>query len=109
MGRFLDEQATIDLIDVTAAEKSDAGNGHNYFRQSPWASSDLLMSLMYGPGPRERGLDRTEENPIWSFPPDYVDRLIQAIRTTKPNFWNSLNRHAIKSTPAPVWWQIYYY
>jgi esterase/lipase superfamily enzyme len=85
VARFLDEQATIDLIDVTAAEKSDAGNGHNYFRQSPWASSDLLMTLMYGLGPRERGLERTEENPIWSFPPDYVDRLIQAIRTTNPN------------------------
>ena len=85
VSRFLDEQATIDLIDVTAAEKSDAGNGHNYFRQSPWASSDLLMTLMYGLGPRERGLERNAENPIWSFPPDYVDRLIQAIRTTNPN------------------------
>jgi len=82
--RFLGEQTTIDLIDVSAAEKSDAGNGHSYFRQSPWASSDLLMNLMYGLGPRERGLERTEENPVWSFPPDYIDRLIQAIRTTNP-------------------------
>lgn len=82
--RFLGEQTTIDLIDVSAAEKADAGNGHSYFRQSPWASSDLLMNLMYGLGPRERGLERTEENPVWSFPPDYIDRLIQAIHTANP-------------------------
>jgi pimeloyl-ACP methyl ester carboxylesterase len=84
VARFLGEQTTIDLIDVSAAEKSDAGNGHSYFRQSPWASSDLLMNLMYGLGPRERGLERTEENPVWSFPPDYIDRLIQAIHTANP-------------------------
>ena len=84
VSRFLNEQTTIDLIDVTDAEKSDAGNGHRYFRSSPWASSDLLMNLMYGLGPRERGLERTEEIPVWSFPADYVDRLIQAIRTTNP-------------------------
>jgi esterase/lipase superfamily enzyme len=85
VARFLGGQTTIDLIDVSAAEKSDAGNGHSYFRQSPWASSDLLMTLMYGLGPRKRGLERTEESPIWSFPPDYIDRLIQAIRTANPN------------------------
>jgi esterase/lipase superfamily enzyme len=84
VARFLGEQTTIDIIDVTAAEKSDAGSGHSYFRTSPWASSDLLMNLMYGLGPRERGLERAEEIPVWSFPPDYIDRLIQAIRTTNP-------------------------
>jgi len=84
VARFLGEQTTIDLIDVSAAEKSDAGNGHSYFRQSPWASSDLLMNLMYGLGPQERGLERTGEIPVWSFPPDYIDRLIQAIRTANP-------------------------
>jgi esterase/lipase superfamily enzyme len=85
VARFLGGQTTIDLIDVSGAEKSDAGNGHSYFRQSPWASSDLLMTLMYGLGPRKRGLERTEESPIWSFPPDYIDRLIQTIRTANPN------------------------
>ncbi len=85
MARFLGEQTTIDIIDVSAAEKSNAGNGHSYFRQSPWASSDLLMTLLYGLGPQERGLERIEEKPVWSFPPDYVERLIQAIRTTNPD------------------------
>ncbi len=86
VSRFLDEQTTIDLIDVSAAEKSDTGNGHSYFRQSPWASSDLLTTLMYDLGPRERGLERTEGSPLWSFPPDYIDRLVQAVRTANPNF-----------------------
>jgi hypothetical protein len=43
------------------------------------------MTLLYGLGPQERGLERIEEKPIWSFPPDYVERLIQAIRTTNPD------------------------
>jgi len=85
VNRFLDGQTTIDLIDVSAAEKSNAGNGHSYFRQSPWVSSDLLTNLMYGPGPRKRGLVRTEETPVWSFPADYIDRLVQSIRTANPN------------------------
>lgn len=85
VSRFLNGQTTIDIIDVSAAEKSNAGKGHSYFRQSPWASSDLLMTLMYDLGPRKRGLERTEESPIWSFPPDYIDRLVQAIRTANPN------------------------
>ena len=88
VSRFLDGQTAIDIIDVSAAEKSDAGNGHSYFRQSPWASSDILMTLMYDLGPRERGLERTEENPVWSFPPDYIDRLVQSVRAIKPNLEN---------------------
>ncbi len=85
VSRFLDGQTTMDIIDVSDAEKSDAGNGHSYFRQSPWASSDLLMTLMYDLGPQERGLKRTAENPVWSFPADYIDRLVQTIRTVDPN------------------------
>ena len=63
------------FVDVTDAERSDSGNGHGYFRQSPWASSDLLMTLAYGLTPAERGLVREDGSLAWSFPADYVDRL----------------------------------
>lgn len=76
---FLHKHEELSIIDVTAAEKASTGNGHHYFRQSPWVSSDLLMTLMYGLSPRERGLENTEASPIWHFPPDYMDRLRQAI------------------------------
>ena len=70
--------ATIDnmsVINVTEAAGAATGNGHAYFRQSPWASSDILVTLMYGLHPEERGLVRSQSAPVWSFPADYVERL----------------------------------
>lgn len=63
------------LIDVSNAEKSGTGNGHAYFRKSPWVSSDVLSTLMYDLSPEERGLSHSEEWPIWQFPPDYISKL----------------------------------
>jgi esterase/lipase superfamily enzyme len=74
------------LVDVTDAEQSAAGNGHAYFRKSPWASSDVLMTLATDLGPGERGLVRDEAGPIWTFPPDYVERLRVALEATVPGF-----------------------
>lgn len=73
------------IVDVTEAEESDAGNGHAYFRKSPWASSDVLMTLSTDLGPEERGLVRDEVSPIWTFPPDYVERLRAALEARIPN------------------------
>jgi esterase/lipase superfamily enzyme len=61
------------IIDVTAAEKADAGNGHWYFQSSPWASSDLLLSLLTDRGPAERGLVRRPGEAIWRFPANYPE------------------------------------
>ena len=55
------------------------GNGHGYFRQSPWASSDILATLAYDLQPADRGLVRATDSPIWTFPTDYIERL----RTTR--------------------------
>ena len=32
------------FIDVADAEKSNTGNGHAYFRQSPWVSSETTVA-----------------------------------------------------------------
>jgi len=79
VAEFLRNTSDLIVIDVTDAEDAAAGNGHAYFRQSPWASSDILMTLMYYLSPEQRGLVRTEEWPIWSFPPDYIIRLKHAL------------------------------
>ena len=63
------------IIDVSDAEASDTGNGHWYFRASPWASSDLFLSLLTSKTPAERGLVRTPGQVVWRFPPDYLERL----------------------------------
>jgi len=72
------------FIDVTDAEKSTTGNGHAYFRQSPWVSSDILSTLLYGLTPEERGLYRSAEWPIWQFPEDYISRLTQKLYERNP-------------------------
>jgi esterase/lipase superfamily enzyme len=72
---YLKRNPSLMLIDVTDAEDAAAGNGHAYFRQSPWASSDILISLLYGLKPEERGLVRLPDIPVWSFPEDYISRL----------------------------------
>ncbi len=72
---FLLETPEISVINVTDAEGAGTGNGHAYFRSSPWASSDILMTLRYGLRPGDWGLVQPDNSPIWSFPEDYIDRL----------------------------------
>ena len=65
----------LELIDVSFADGAGAGNGHWYFRSSPWVSSDVYLSLMTGLGPDQRGLARDVADAVWRFPDDYLDRL----------------------------------
>jgi len=76
----------ISLINVSDAEGAGTGNGHGYFRNSPWASSDVLMTLTYGLTPEQRGLTRQEDMPVYTFPPDYISRLWDAIEAVDPAF-----------------------
>jgi hypothetical protein len=79
---FLRQNEKLYLVDVTGAEGAQTGNGHGYFPSSPWGSSDVLMSLMYGLTPSDRGLVRRDQQPVWTFPGDYVERLRRSILTT---------------------------
>jgi hypothetical protein len=74
----------LNLIDVSDAEGSMTGNGHAYFRKSPWASSDILVTLAYDFKPMARGLIRTKEKPVWVFPPDYIERLKSILADNNP-------------------------
>lgn len=76
----------ISLINVTSAEGSSSANGHGYFRASPWASSDILMTLYYGLKPKERGLVDQEGLPMYTFPPDFINRLWDSIEQVDPEF-----------------------
>jgi esterase/lipase superfamily enzyme len=80
----------LSFINVTDAEGADTGNGHSYFRSSPWASSDVLMSLYYDLSPEQRGLLRQDDMPVYTFPADYITRLWQAIRAVDPEFSEDL-------------------
>ena len=43
---YLGNNASLRIVDVSNAESADAGNGHAYFRRSPWVSSDILVSFV---------------------------------------------------------------
>ncbi len=76
----------ISLINVSNAEGADTGNGHGYFRSSPWASSDILMTMYYGLTPKQRGLVEEDGIPMYTFPPDFINRLWTAIEQVDPQF-----------------------
>jgi esterase/lipase superfamily enzyme len=86
-------EADISIINVTEASQATAGNGHGYFRRSPWASSDILTTLAYGLSPPERGLVRGGDSPIWSFPADYIERLRAAIIKANPDLKKALEKN----------------
>ncbi len=73
--KYIKDNPELRFIDVTDAEGSTSGNGHNYFRKSPWVSSDILVTLLYDLSPEERGLVLLSDLPTWSFPDDYIERL----------------------------------
>ncbi len=82
--KILRENDDLLAIHVGEAEKSATGDGHAYFRDSPWVSSDILATLRYGLLPGERGLVRTQEDPLWRFPPDYITKLRATILRVNP-------------------------
>ena len=83
--RALRDNQVIDVINVSEAEAAASGKGHNYFRESPWVSSDVLTTIRYQLSPAERGLVRDPGSPVWRFPPDYLDRLHKALQP----YWQS--------------------
>lgn len=77
--KLLGEENRLRLIDATRAVGAESGKGHQYFRSSPWVSSDVLMTLTFDLPPEERGLVR-HEGPVWEFPEDYLVRLQESFR-----------------------------
>jgi esterase/lipase superfamily enzyme len=71
---FLKNHTELAGIDVTEAEGSQRGNGHSYFRSSPWVSSDILLTLFLKVSPEKRELIQREDG-IWTFPSDYIQSI----------------------------------
>ena len=86
----------ISFVNVSETEGADTGNGHGYFRSSPWASSDILMTLYFDLNPKDRGLVEQKDLPVYTFPPDYISRLWNSIVAVDPEFARSY--HLFKET-----------
>jgi esterase/lipase superfamily enzyme len=82
----LDLRERISFINVSSAEGSGGESGHGYFKSSPWASSDILMTFFFDLPPLERGLVEQEDLPVFTFPQDYPDRLRATLREVSPDY-----------------------
>ncbi|MFO0874095.1 MAG: alpha/beta hydrolase [Phycisphaerales bacterium] len=67
----------VEVIDVSylgAARGFDI-DGHRYWFQHPWASSDLMMAILFDLPAAERGLAPGPLPFVWGMPPDYPQRV----------------------------------
>ncbi|MGE0482597.1 MAG: alpha/beta hydrolase [Gammaproteobacteria bacterium] len=79
MREFVAASPRLALVDVAEAADFDTGNGHAYFRNSPWVSADILFTLRHGLAPAARGLEQRDDSPVWRFPADYLERFERSL------------------------------
>ena len=70
------------MINVSDAEGASSGKGHAYFLSSPLVSSDIMVMLDHDLNAAQRGLERQPGVPVYSFPDDYLDRLVRAVASS---------------------------
>ncbi len=84
--KFLQAHPSLQFVDVTEAAGSTDGNGHSFFRKSPWVSSDLISLLAYDLSAAQRGLEKDKKLLVWRFPPDFIARLRKALTKINPEW-----------------------
>lgn len=99
---YLQHRKELNFINATNAAAADTGNGHAYFRKSPWVSTDVLMTLVYSQDPGVRGLVLSPESPTWVFPPDYSQRLRNILLQKKPELREKHNTLPSNDSDSPV-------
>ena len=86
VANFLRANPSLQFIDVTEAADSTYGNGHSFFRKSPWVSSDLIALLGYDLGAAQRGLEKEANLLVWTFPQDFIERLQKVLVEMSPDW-----------------------
>jgi pimeloyl-ACP methyl ester carboxylesterase len=84
----------LDIIEIDAGVIPNIEAGaHNYWYNSPWVSTDTMLLLLAHIKPEDRGLVSTRgENSgeIWTFPPDYDQRVARKIAELRESWLPSL-------------------
>ena len=77
----------VDFLWIDAGHIPDMSRGaHDFWYNHPWVSTDVLVQILFNARPAERGLEPHKGEAggtVWSFPPDYPERVSDAIRTLK--------------------------
>jgi hypothetical protein len=81
------EMATphLNVIDVGGSEPLAVGGAHDSWYNHPWVSADIIMLLLLGLGPEERGLEAywTEyDEKMYRFPKGYADNVVDIAKET---------------------------
>jgi len=78
-GRVIDilNSDTVVLVDLANVPATGYRFSHGAWYDSSWVSTDVMVTLLGGLSATERGLtfDMVDGVQVWSFPPDYVERL----------------------------------
>ena len=97
--RWLLQAAADDAIDVLWVKPEGlpglAQRSHTFWYDHPWVSTDLLLKMLFGLPPTERGLDpgvSPQGVKYWEFPADYGQRLWQLMQ--------QLKEQPVKAPPA---------
>ena len=76
----------IDVSSVRGAHEMGGGmKGHGYWYANDWISTDILLSMRYQLAPAQRGLERGTGRNVWTIPPDYPQRLREAVLRNRPD------------------------
>jgi esterase/lipase superfamily enzyme len=79
----------LELVDVSFAKEQREFDivGHRYWYQHPWVSTDVLFLLRTGLPADRRGLTTVSGGHVWFFPPDYPDRVREAMQRELGDEW----------------------
>ena len=82
----------IEMVDASKAEKQvNSFVGHSYFHRDPWVSSDIGAFIL-GRSPRQRSLEREEDDVFWHFPNDYPDQIERLAQSLKGSLEQTIMR-----------------
>lgn len=79
----------VEIIDTSYGQKERGFDvtGHQYWYQHPWVNTDVILNVRTDKTAQERGLVRTKYDHIWWFPPDYPQRVSEAVDDLVSNQW----------------------
>ena len=100
---FLMNDANVDVIDVTNAERhAQTWLGHRYFWQNPWVSTDVMLTLLTDANPTDRGLQFDAGRRVHGFGNDYPDRVRPIARELIQAVVESRDEEDIRSDASPA-------
>lgn len=82
---------------------------HDYWYNSPWVSSDVIMLLTSGLRPDQRGLESVTSDGkagIWHFPADYEQRIQQPLQQLRKHWFSTAAQTQQLANKSCISWTV---